>query len=118
MTTRADDERARDRIARIDDAPSRACVEAERAFMRRLGAGCHAPAGAHARIVESATIHLAAAVFASDGTTQVRSEARGTMGEADDIGTRAAARIIDKGGRSLLDDRRSRAEARGEDART
>ncbi|MBI4385762.1 MAG: hydroxymethylbilane synthase [Elusimicrobia bacterium] len=34
-------------LARVDDAPTRLAVEAERDFMRRVGGGCRSPLGAH-----------------------------------------------------------------------
>lgn len=44
---RVDDERVADLLAAIDDAPSRAAVEAERAFLAELGTGCSLPVGAY-----------------------------------------------------------------------
>ena len=35
-------------VAALDHAPSRAAVEAERAWVRRLGGGCTVPVAAHA----------------------------------------------------------------------
>jgi hydroxymethylbilane synthase len=45
---RADDSVALDRLAAIDDADAHTTVQAERAFLARLGGGCDAPVGAHA----------------------------------------------------------------------
>jgi hydroxymethylbilane synthase len=50
VETRAGDAEARALVATIDDAGSRACVEAERAFLAKLGAGCRMPVGAHATV--------------------------------------------------------------------
>ncbi|MEY2468146.1 MAG: hydroxymethylbilane synthase, partial [Actinomycetota bacterium] len=44
----ADDSVALDRLAAIDDADAHTTVQAERAFLARLGGGCDAPVGAHA----------------------------------------------------------------------
>lgn len=45
---RAGDEEAAAELARIEDAVSRRCVDAERAFLAELGGDCDLPAGAHA----------------------------------------------------------------------
>ena len=42
---RADDPEVRDRLARIEDPAARRCVDAERAFLARLGGGCDLPVG-------------------------------------------------------------------------
>lgn len=47
---RADDDATRERLAAIDDADVRDAVEAERAFLARLGSGCSLPVGAHAHV--------------------------------------------------------------------
>jgi hydroxymethylbilane synthase len=45
---RPDDEWSLAACAAVDHALSRACVEAERSFLARLGSGCSLPVGAHA----------------------------------------------------------------------
>ena len=43
-------EHARDILAALDDTATRLAALAERAFLQRLGAGCHTPVAAHARL--------------------------------------------------------------------
>jgi hydroxymethylbilane synthase len=50
IETRADDREALALAGRIDHPPTRSCVEAERAFLRRLGGGCALPVGALAML--------------------------------------------------------------------
>ncbi len=50
IEVRADDAVARPFIARLDDAATRAAVEAERAVLRAIGGGCRAPLGALADV--------------------------------------------------------------------
>jgi hydroxymethylbilane synthase len=52
-------------LAGLDHGPTRRAVEAERAFLRQVGAGCHAPAGALAR-VDGETLTLQARLFSED----------------------------------------------------
>jgi hydroxymethylbilane synthase len=49
-------------VAALDDAPTRAAVETERAFLAELGAGCSMPVGA---LVDGAVLHT----FLADPTT-------------------------------------------------
>ncbi len=45
---RGDDDRARDRLAKIESSIDRGFVDLERAFLAELGGGCDLPVGAHA----------------------------------------------------------------------
>ncbi|MET1035932.1 MAG: hydroxymethylbilane synthase [Arthrobacter sp.] len=58
-------------LARLDDAPTRLAVTAERSLLARLEAGCSAPIGALARLVDGA-LTLEAAVCSPDGTRTLR----------------------------------------------
>jgi hydroxymethylbilane synthase len=64
-------------IAQIDHAGTRRCVEAERAVLRRLGAGCRTPIGVLARLVDG-EVEVEAMVAGCDGSTVVRDRARGS----------------------------------------
>ena len=50
VQVRADDAVARSLVGQLDDAGTRAAVEAERAFLRASGGGCRAPLGALAQV--------------------------------------------------------------------
>ncbi|MEO7117866.1 MAG: hydroxymethylbilane synthase [Candidatus Limnocylindrales bacterium] len=54
-------------IAAVDDPPTRAAVELERAFLAAMGGGCRSPIGALARL-EGGSIELLAGVAAVDGS--------------------------------------------------
>ncbi|MEQ1786708.1 MAG: hydroxymethylbilane synthase [Acidimicrobiales bacterium] len=73
---REDDVELRAQLARIEDAPSRRCVDAERAFLAELGGDCSLPAGAHA-VVDGGHLHLRAFLAAPDGGTMHRHEQHG-----------------------------------------
>ncbi|HLF72544.1 MAG TPA: hydroxymethylbilane synthase [Dehalococcoidia bacterium] len=47
---RSDDAETRDLLRKVDHAPTRAAITAERAFLRRLGSGCRLPVGAYAEL--------------------------------------------------------------------
>ncbi len=88
---RTDDVRVRALIAAINHAPTRAAVEAERAFLAALGADCHSPVGAHARFDAGAML-LTGELLSEDGTLHVRDSI--TVAQAGDVAGLA---------RSLLD---------------
>lgn len=72
---RADDEIA-DAIGRIDHADTRRCVEAERAVLARMGAGCRTPIGVLARVVDG-ELDVEGMAASPDGAIVVRDRARG-----------------------------------------
>ncbi|KPV49073.1 hypothetical protein SE17_34670, partial [Kouleothrix aurantiaca] len=53
-------------LAPLDHAPTRSAVEAERAFLARIGGGCQVPIAAYAWL-EGATITLSGLIGARDG---------------------------------------------------
>ena len=85
---RAGDATARDALAAIDHAPSRAEVSVERGVLEALGGSCHSPVGMLA-IADGATIRLTAALFSADGAERVDGTAEVAPG--DDAALRAFA---------------------------
>ncbi len=98
---RADDTALVELISRLDDAETRAAVVAERSLLAALEAGCSAPVGAFARI-EKDQVHLDGAVIALDGSAAVRLTASGPLHNADSIGRRLAAELLDAGATTLM----------------
>lgn len=87
-------------LAALDDAATRAAVSAERAVLERLEAGCSAPVGALAEVVEGEDgeeLWIRAVVLSADGTLSVRLSDGGQPGAAHDIGTRLAERMLAEG---------------------
>jgi len=80
-------------LAPINDASSRAAVEAERAFLRAMGGGCQVPYAAHAT-VEADEVFLVAAHFERDGKNPKRAEAVGLITNPVAVGERAAKQIL------------------------
>jgi hydroxymethylbilane synthase len=96
VQVRSDDAVARELVSRLDDAPTRAAVEAERAFLHASGGGCRAPIGAHAR-VEGDEIVIRAAVAREPvdpaTITVARDEARGPITARHAVAEGLAARL-------------------------
>lgn len=91
LEVREADARARELVAVLDDADARAEVEAERACLRRLGAGCQAPVGALARVAGDG-LELRVAVASPDGI--LRTHLSGSAGSPDALGRKAAEEIL------------------------
>jgi hydroxymethylbilane synthase len=90
-------------LASIDDAPTRAAVEAERAYLAELGGGCDLPVGALAGWFPDGTVTVTALLASPDGRIVLRT----TVTDADPAtaGRRAASRLVEEeGGAALLAD--------------
>jgi hydroxymethylbilane synthase len=103
---RSDDTRVVELLAALDDPAARACVAAERSVLAALEAGCSAPVAAHAELAEtedgSAELWLRASVTAIDGSDSVRDSISGPAPEAESLGRRLAAELIDRGAAALM----------------
>ena len=102
---RADDAEVVELLARLDHADTRSAVAAERALLGALEAGCTAPVGAMAEVVEGddqLEIFLRGLVAAVDGTDAVRLSATGPAAEAEEVGRRLAAEMLDLGAATLM----------------
>ena len=92
-------------LARLDDPATRAAVTAERAVLSALEAGCSAPLGALAEVVEGddgEELWLRAVALSEDGALSVRMSATGPVAEAARIGTRLASDMLDEGAADLM----------------
>ena len=101
---REDDLAVREVLAVLNDADTRAAVEAERALLMALEAGCSAPVGGLAEIVEDDGIQvfLRGSVTAVDGSDAVRLSATGPVTDAAGVGRRLAAELLADGAAQLM----------------
>jgi hydroxymethylbilane synthase len=96
VETRADDGDTRARLAPVDDPATRACALAERAYLARLGASCHTPMAAHARL-EGDTLRMNAVVASEDGRRVLRASGAGPAREAGRLGGELADTLLAQG---------------------
>jgi hydroxymethylbilane synthase len=92
-------------LAGLDDPDTRTAVAAERSLLAALEAGCTAPVGALAQVAEGddgLEIYLRGLVAAVDGSDAVRLSATGPTSEAEEVGRRLAAELLDLGASQLL----------------
>jgi hydroxymethylbilane synthase len=109
---RGDDTELAAVLAELDDADTRAAVTAERVLLAELEAGCSAPVGAIAEVVESIDedgrvfeeLSLRACVAALDGSDVIRASGIGTPERARELGLSVAAELFELGARDVLAD--------------
>ncbi|MCK8613284.1 hydroxymethylbilane synthase [Gordonia sp. C13] len=97
-------------LAELDDKSTRAAIEAERSVLAALEAGCTAPVGAIAEVVESidedgrifAELSLRAAVAAEDGSDVIRASVVGPVDRAVRLGNDLAAELLELGAGELV----------------
>jgi hydroxymethylbilane synthase len=107
---RAGDSRLATLLAELDDADTRAAVTAERALLAELEAGCSAPVGAIAEVVESIDedghifeeLSLRGCVAALDGSDVIRASGIGSPDRARELGLSVAAELFDLGAREVM----------------
>ncbi len=97
-------------LGSLDDPDTRAAVTAERVLLAELEAGCSAPVGAIAEVVESIDddgrvfleLSLRACVAAADGSDVIRASGVGTPDRAAELGLAVAAELFDLGAREVM----------------
>ncbi len=92
----------------LDDPATRACVEAERALLAELEAGCSAPVGALAEVAEGdhgEELWVRAVALSPDGALSVRRSASGPLDDAIGLGQKLAAEMLAEGAADLINER-------------
>ncbi len=98
---RADDADARCLLDRIEHAPSRRAVDAERGFLAELGGDCSVPAAAHATLAGD-RLRVRGLVASADGRTVVRHELAGPASSGAALGRSVARQLLDDQGAAAL----------------
>jgi len=88
-------------FAALDHAPTRACVEAERAMNRALHGSCHVPVAGFAQW-EGDDLFLQGLVGSVADGRLVRAEARGAGNDPDALGQAVARALLDGGAAEML----------------
>ncbi|BBX24132.1 porphobilinogen deaminase [Mycolicibacter terrae] len=101
-------------LAELDDTDTRRAVTAERTLLAELEAGCSAPVGAIAEVVESIDedgrvfdeLSLRGCVAALDGSDVIRASGIGSPDRARELGVSVAGELFELGARELMSDAR------------
>jgi hydroxymethylbilane synthase len=103
---RSDDTELVEALALLDHPRTRAAVEAERAVLATLEAGCSAPLGALAEVVEGEDgdeLWIRAVALSEDGALSVRRSTTGSPGDATGVGARLAREMLAEGAADLME---------------
>jgi hydroxymethylbilane synthase len=101
LETREDDAGVRAALAALDDAPTRACAQAERAFLARLGASCVTPVAAHAAL-ERGMLAMRALVVSEDGKDLLVERGIAAPADAAALGRRLAEGLLHQGAAAMV----------------
>jgi hydroxymethylbilane synthase len=99
---RRDDTDLLDALSALDDPATRAAVEAERALLATLEAGCSAPVAGLAETTGDQEIHLRGAVLSPDGRTAIRLSRTGTLTGSAALGRQLAEDLLRAGADTVL----------------
>ncbi|MFC8501064.1 hydroxymethylbilane synthase [Pedococcus sp. NPDC057267] len=102
---RADDADTLAVLTPLENADTRACVTAERALLAALEAGCSAPVGSLAEVVEGedgVELSLRAFVGSVDGSFELRRSLVGPVGDAESLGRRLAEVLLGDGAAEIV----------------
>jgi hydroxymethylbilane synthase len=85
----------------LEDAATRVCMDAERAFAAHLGGSCQSPIAAYAELAAD-RMTLRGLVAEPDGSRVLRESASGSRDEPAALGTQLAERMLAAGAGPLL----------------
>jgi hydroxymethylbilane synthase len=89
-------------MEKLDHAPTRVCVEGERAFLRQIEGSCHIPVACHGQMIEH-QVHLTAVVSSEDGRHLIREQTISPVTDVVARGRDLARTLLEKGGRQILE---------------
>ena len=101
IETRGDDSLSTE-LQALHDQTTWLEMTGERAFLKRLGGGCHFPVAVLGKIAEG-ILYLEALLGTTDGQTIARQKISGPMTEAEQLGDTLAQTLLQNGGQDILD---------------
>ena len=102
---RSDDASTREVLGALDDLDTRLCVTAERSLLAALEAGCSAPVGALAEVVEGehgTELSLRAFAGSQDASIDLRRSLVGPIEEPERLGRDLAAVLLEDGAAGII----------------
>ncbi len=101
IEVRCSDDRVEKLLEPLHDSDTAACVEAERAFLQRMGGGCQVPMGGHARM-DREEAWFDSFLSSPHGGRRLSENARGSREELRDMALRAADALLGQGAEQIL----------------
>ncbi len=101
LQCRGDDPRTRGLLAALDHPETAVRAKAERAFLRRLQAGCTVPVGCHATL-DGDTVRVTGVVVGKGGRPYYEATKQGPARDAAKVGTSLAEALLELGAAEIL----------------
>lgn len=102
IETRENDEDIALIMEKLDHAETNVCVTGERAFLKQIEGSCHIPVACFGKIVGEG-VQLTAVVASEDGQDVIKESMISSLNEIEKNGQTLADRILDKGGKKILE---------------
>lgn len=102
VAAREDDKHSIAACQHFNDKPTALCTKIERDFLRTLLGGCSTPISAFAEI-DNNQVNFRGNILSVDGKDKVEIDLRQDIAGLDELGIKAAAKILEKGGRAIAD---------------
>lgn len=102
VVCRQDDNYSLEACSHFNDATTATCTKVERDFLRTLLGGCSTPISALAEI-KNDSVYFRGNILSIDGKQKVSVEKTVDMKEAETLGSKAAAEILNKGADKIAD---------------
>ncbi|MFB3906081.1 MAG: hydroxymethylbilane synthase [Acidobacteriota bacterium] len=103
IETRAEDRRVTDAVAPLEDPQTRACTDAERLFLARMGGGCQVPMGAYGE-VRSSTARFTALVASPTRDQILRHNWEGDPAQLQQAALETADYLLSHGADRILEE--------------
>lgn len=99
---RSDDAEIQEIFESINHKKTQICIDIERSFLNTLEGGCTAPIGAFAEINDQNEIRFVGRLCSLDGKNCIETDEIFTWNETENHGKRMAGKILQNGGRALM----------------
>lgn len=103
IEARLDDAATRRLLAPLHDEHTAACVQAERAFLKRMGGGCQVPMGGHARL-NGSQARFDSFLASPDGRRRLSQHPVGKPEELRDMAVGCAEALLSQGAQEILNE--------------
>jgi len=106
VMVREDDERMIEITSQLNHKDTALCTGIERELLNEMEAGCSAPVGAFAEIIDG-SVQLSAIALKTDGSLQYDIEMSAPMDDAKGLGREAGRKLLEMGASEIVADLRS-----------
>ncbi len=91
-------------MKKLNHEPSRICVTAERAFLRKIEGSCHIPVACHAKIMEPGQVNITGLVASLDGQKLIKQNITASEENVENAGAKLADDLLAQGGKAILEE--------------